>query len=77
MNFIFPDVIIAGNLYGYNCFGTKCPVVFTMDKDAEIERKKMSKTKAIIVGVSNYTLSGANNLTLCQNDIMAIKDAFV
>ena len=40
MNYTFPDVIIAGNLYGYHCVGTKCPVVFTMDKDAEIERNK-------------------------------------
>ncbi len=37
----------------------------------------MSKTKAIIVGVSNYMHSGANTLPFCQNDIMAIKDAFV
>ena len=37
----------------------------------------MSKIKAIIVGVSNYSIKGARDLPFCRNDIIAIKDAFI
>ena len=37
----------------------------------------MGRTKAVIVGVSKYTIAGAGDLPFCQNDIRAIFDAFV
>lgn len=36
----------------------------------------MSKTKALIVGVSNYIIKGADNLLFCQNDIDRMYYAF-
>lgn len=37
----------------------------------------MGNTKALIVGVSKYFLSGANDLRFCKNDIIAIRTAFI
>ncbi len=37
----------------------------------------MSKIKALIVGVSDYSIIKANNLPFCSNDIRLMKDAFV
>ena len=37
----------------------------------------MSKTKAMVVGVSNYFHNDANDLLFCKNDIAAIEKAFM
>lgn len=37
----------------------------------------MGNTKALIVGVSKYFLSGANDLLFCKNDTIAIRTAFI
>lgn len=37
----------------------------------------MSKTKALVVGVSNYYIEGAKDLYFCKNDILAIKGALI
>ena len=36
----------------------------------------MPKAKALIVGVSNYTINGAPDLPFCRNDIEIMHDAF-
>lgn len=37
----------------------------------------MAKTKALIIGISNYSASGRDNLPFCKNDIYAVKDALI
>ena len=37
----------------------------------------MGTTKALIVGVSEYFIDGADNLFFCKNDIIAMQDAFI
>ena len=37
----------------------------------------MSKTKAMVVGVSNYFHNDANDLLFCKNDSAAIEKAFM
>ena len=37
----------------------------------------MGNTKAFIIGVSKYFISGASDLLFCKNDIIAIRTAFI
>lgn len=37
----------------------------------------MARTRALIVGISNYSASGRDNLPFCKNDIYAVNDALV
>lgn len=36
-----------------------------------------AKSKALIVGISNYSSSGRDNLPFCKNDIYAVNDALI
>lgn len=37
----------------------------------------MAKTRALIIGISEYTSSSLNNLPFCKNDIFAVEQAFI
>lgn len=37
----------------------------------------MARTRALIVGISNYSASGRDNLPFCKNDIYAVNDALI